>query len=129
MKITVRAELDFDSIEHLCIDDFDGNKYIEGIGFKANNTLIVLENGDEFSIKPNTRSINLDDMLDSQGNKIFASLSEDGKGGDILYWHNMTDEPDCSPSTVIFINNRIECFKEYLCDLDIDAMIIVGVQK
>lgn len=30
-----------------------------------------------------TRSINLDDMLDSQGNKIFASLSEDGKGGDI----------------------------------------------
>lgn len=28
-----------------------------------------------------TRSINFDDMLDKQGNKIFASLSEDGKGG------------------------------------------------
>ena len=31
-----------------------------------------------------TRSINLDDMTDRQGNKIFASLSEDGKGGDVL---------------------------------------------
>ena len=31
-----------------------------------------------------TRSINFEDMLDSQGNKIFASLNEDGKGGDIV---------------------------------------------
>lgn len=26
----------------------------------------------------------MENMLDSQGNKIFASLNEDGKGGDIL---------------------------------------------
>ena len=31
-----------------------------------------------------TLSINFPNMLDSQGNKIFASLQEDGKGGDIL---------------------------------------------
>ena len=31
-----------------------------------------------------TLSIHFPDMLDSQGNKIFASLQEDGKGGDIL---------------------------------------------
>lgn len=31
-----------------------------------------------------TRSMNFDDMLDSQGNKIFASLSASGKGGDIM---------------------------------------------
>lgn len=31
-----------------------------------------------------TLSINFPNMLDSQGNKIFASLSEDGKGGDIV---------------------------------------------
>ena len=31
-----------------------------------------------------TRSINFEDMLDSQRNKIFASLSENGKGGDII---------------------------------------------
>lgn len=31
-----------------------------------------------------TAAIHFSDMLDSQGNKIFASLSKDGKGGDIL---------------------------------------------
>ena len=31
-----------------------------------------------------TLSIHFPDMIDSQGNKIFASLSEDGKGGDIV---------------------------------------------
>ena len=31
-----------------------------------------------------TLAIHFPDMLDSQGNKIFASLREDGKGGDIL---------------------------------------------
>ena len=31
-----------------------------------------------------TLAIHFPDMLDSQGNKIFASLQEDGKGGDIV---------------------------------------------
>ncbi len=31
-----------------------------------------------------TLAIHFPDMLDSQGNKIFASLQEDGKGGDII---------------------------------------------
>ncbi len=35
-------------------------------------------------IDPATLAIHFPDMLDSQGNKIFASLSEDGKGGDIM---------------------------------------------
>lgn len=35
-------------------------------------------------IDPTTLSINFNDMLDSQGNKIFASLNEDGKGGDMV---------------------------------------------
>lgn len=35
-------------------------------------------------IDPATLSIHFPDMLDSQGNKIFASLQEDGKGGDII---------------------------------------------
>ncbi|MCR8711310.1 hypothetical protein [Aliarcobacter butzleri] len=34
-------------------------------------------------IDPTTLAINFPDMLDNEGNKIFASLSEDGKGGDI----------------------------------------------
>ena len=37
-----------------------------------------------------TLSIHFHDMLDSQGNKIFASLQENGKGGDICEskWFN-----------------------------------------
>jgi hypothetical protein len=37
-----------------------------------------------YKIDPTTLAIHFPDMLDSQGNKIFASLSEDGKGGDII---------------------------------------------
>ena len=35
-------------------------------------------------IEVDTISIHFPDMLDSQGNKIFASLQKDGKGGDIV---------------------------------------------
>lgn len=38
-----------------------------------------------YKIDPTTLSIHFSDMIDSQGNKIFASLQEDGKGGDIGY--------------------------------------------
>lgn len=43
--------------------------------------------GDHFQdieIDPSTLAINFPDMTDSQGNRIFASLSSDGKGGDIV---------------------------------------------
>ena len=39
---------------------------------------------DVVRVDPTTLAIHFPDMLDSQGNKIFASLNEDGKGGDIL---------------------------------------------
>jgi hypothetical protein len=50
-------------------------------------------------IDPTTLSVHFPDMLDSQGNKIFASLSEDGKGGDILDISGRTE--------TIFINESI----------------------
>ena len=34
--------------------------------------------------KEKTRSINFEDMIDSEGTKIFASISEDGIGGDVI---------------------------------------------
>ena len=40
--------------------------------------------GSNYKVDRTTRSINIEDMLDSQGNKIFASLQKDGKGDDIL---------------------------------------------
>ena len=39
---------------------------------------------EQYEIDPTTISIHFPDMLDSQGNKIFASLQKDGKGGDIM---------------------------------------------
>lgn len=35
-------------------------------------------------IDPTTLAIHFPDMLDSEGNKIFASLSDDGRGGDLV---------------------------------------------
>ena len=43
-------------------------------------------------IDKTTLAIHFPDMLDSQGNKIFASLSEDGKGGDIIHTDGITFE-------------------------------------
>ena len=40
--------------------------------------------GSNHKIDRTTRSINIEDMLDSNGNKIFASLQEFGKGGDVV---------------------------------------------
>ena len=42
-------------------------------------------------IDPSTLSIHFPDMLDSQGNKIFASLQEDGKGGDVCSVNDYID--------------------------------------
>ena len=39
--------------------------------------------GSNYKVDRTTRSINIEDMIDSQGNKIFASLQKNGKGGDI----------------------------------------------
>lgn len=40
--------------------------------------------GSNYKIDRTTRSINIEDMLDVKGNKIFASLQKDGKGGDLV---------------------------------------------
>lgn len=52
-----------------------------------------------------TLAIHFPDMLDSQGNKIFASLSEDGKGGDVLYYKSKIDL--VTKTTVYFENYRL----------------------
>ena len=48
-----------------------------------------------YHIDPSTLAIHFPDMIDSDGTKIFASLSEDGRGGSILkdysdYWEGET---------------------------------------
>ena len=87
----------------------DSDEYVIGNYIKVHNKFYIYEDGtsdiyldDEecfddgsidgeiriidliFEIDQTTLAIHFEGMLDSEGNKIFASLSEDGKGGDIL---------------------------------------------
>ena len=63
----------------------DSDEYVIGFyeGWEEKH-FIVTSPKEFFKIDLATLSIHFPDMLDSQGNKIFASLKEDGKGGDIL---------------------------------------------
>ena len=73
----------------------DSEEYIEG--YSINGRFIFKEWIDDvwtsygetksnkalvYEIDPTTLAIHFKDMLDSEGNKIFASLSDNGKGGD-----------------------------------------------
>ena len=66
------------------------NSYVEGflIGLDEEIGLCTIRTKEDYIggeiCYLHTLSIHFPDMLDSQGNKIFASLQEDGKGGDIL---------------------------------------------
>ena len=62
-----------------------------------------------FNIDPSTLAIHFPDMIDSEGNKIFASLSEDGKGGDKLQ-HEDIDECGVYEATTVVYDNQTICF-------------------
>ena len=59
-------------------------------GFDSDNNRVLFGSCESgvVEIDKSTLAINFPDMLDSQENKIFASLSEDGKGGDITKTKN-----------------------------------------
>ena len=65
------------------------NTYVEGllIGIDEELNLCTIRTKDDYIggeiCYLDTLSINIEDMLDSQGNKIFASLQKNGRGGDI----------------------------------------------
>ena len=108
--------------------------YIKEDGF-------YMENGEPIYGKPCTRhyiqdedcikheiaedylSINLKDMLDSQGNKIFASLSEDGKGGDIMKDDEYYGIAKYADSRLVVEYENVE---ECLCEGNFE---VVGIQK
>lgn len=67
----------------------DSNEYVKGwysepIIIEGELYLSITNKDGTFRIDPKTLAINFPDILDSQGNEIFASLSEDGKAGDIM---------------------------------------------
>ena len=67
------------------------NTYVEGllIGVDEELNLCTIRTKDDYIggeiCYLDTLSINFPDMLDIKGNKIFASLQENDKGGDILF--------------------------------------------
>ena len=69
------------------------DKYILGVPYFSDGRYYMLVDdcnknnnigSGSYPIDETTLAIHFPDMLDSQGNKIFASLQEDGKGGDII---------------------------------------------
>ena len=78
---------------------------------------------DVVEIDPTTLAIHSPDMIDSQGNKIFASLSEDGKGGDIM-------KDDEYYGIAKYADNRFvveyENVEECLCEGNFE---VVGIQE
>ena len=62
------------------------DEYVVGqyLTYKGYSTIFNEYGLDGVNIDDTTLSIHFPDMIDSNGNKIFASLSEDGKGGDIV---------------------------------------------
>lgn len=94
MEVLFRTEMlssNYPKNENECFKFIDNNWYVIGKDNTIENfesdgielCLIVNKYGAWIG-KKNTKAINFEDMLDSQGNKIFASLSASGKGGDIL---------------------------------------------
>lgn len=79
-------------------------------------------------IDPTTLSIHFKDMLDSQGNKIFASLSEDGKGGDIIERNGMTFK-----TIYKSVNGRFEAYEvdgmHHLLAHKFHQSQVIGIQK
>ena len=69
------------------------NEYVEGqyLVYKGYPTIFDEYGLNGIEIDKTTLSIHFSDILDSQGNKIFASLQEDGKGGDVCSVNDYID--------------------------------------
>lgn len=98
----------------------DGNFIIVEIKVKKAISQIVIT--EAYEIDPTTLSIHFPDILDSKGNKIFASLSEDGKGGDIIEYNGKKE-------VVKYSNGTIQTYMfifEDLIDLNIK---VIGIHE
>lgn len=74
-------------------------------------------------IDPTTLAIHFPDMLDSNGNKIFASLQEDGKGGDIMQddeYFGIAKYKDCQ-----FVVEYEDCID----NIDNGNFEVIGIQE
>lgn len=110
MKILNRAK-------HLYSDEYIISDSIKFMFSGTQMYLYDYKNCRWVECEQDTRSINLSDMLDSEGTKIFASLSEDGNGGD-----NLWNESELETYCVIFEEFEIMLF-EFLDNKSIKTAI------
>ena len=105
----------------------DSDKYIQGylLGMWGEYFISWGETNhvpNKVQIDPSTLAIHFLDMLDSEGNKIFASLSEDGKGGDIVEYNTKKEVVKYSLGTIQTYMFRFED----LIDLEVK---VIGIHK
>ena len=86
-------------------------------------------------IDTTTLAIHFPDMLDSQGNKIFAALSQEGNGGDCTFMQNGYNEVFCWDTLnacVVLKSKHYECrcFRNgYRTESTFKNYTIVGIQQ
>jgi len=85
----------------------------------------------KFPYYEDTRSINFEDMLDSENNPIFASLSESGKGGDTIDIYSFNEKYRIH--NVIYVNLSIKTIDKDkdLHDIELQngGYKVIGIQK
>ena len=98
MKILFRAEMlssNYPKKENECFKLIDNTWYVIGkdstveyFEHEGIKLCSILNKYGAWLGKENTKAIHFEDMLDSDNNPIFASLSENGKGGDMFLFDN-----------------------------------------
>ena len=109
----------------------DKNEYVQGYLFNYTQINILGKSNvwlEAINIDINTLSIHFSNMLDKNDRKIFASLNEDGIGGDILEWKDMKKIAKYSKEDSAFIlieNNSGGLMNELYCN----NFRIIGIEE
>lgn len=88
-----------------------------------------------YKIDPTTLAIHFPSMIDNEGNKIFASLSGGGKGGDCTFMQNGYNETFCwdSLNGCIVLKSRnyeCRCFRNGCRnETNFNTYKIIGIQQ
>lgn len=119
----------------------DSDEYVIGwysspIIIEGKLYLSITNRDGEHRIDTTTLSIHFPDMMDSQGNKIFASLQEDGKGGDICEfkdWDRYYEDEFLNKGICLYENLKIVFTNRYkimMEDLEFKYDVkVIGIQE
>lgn len=119
----------------------DSDEYVIGwysspIIIEGKLYLSITNQDGEHRIDTTTLSIHFPDMMDSQGNKIFASLQEDGKGGDICEfkdWDRYYEDEFLNKGICLYENLKIVFTNRYkimMEDLEFKYDVkVIGIQE